>query len=59
MRKKKRKQDLNKHDEEVTMEVIVEIAESIDDIVKFTVDMPSKPEHGYFGCCSQYKKGGG
>jgi hypothetical protein len=28
------------------MEVIVDIAESIDDIVKFTVDMPSKQENG-------------
>ena len=37
---------MNKHGEEVSMEVIVDIAESIDDIVKFTVDMPSKQENG-------------
>ena len=34
--------DIDKHGDEITMEIIVEIAESVDDIVKFTADMPSK-----------------
>ena len=33
--------DLEKRGEEVTMELIVDVAESIDDIVKFTFDVPS------------------
>ena len=52
----KKKKDFNKHSEEVSMEVIVDIAESIDDIVKFTADMPCKLcrkwKNSYFGCCS-------
>ena len=38
----KRTMDIDKHGDEITMEIIVEIAESVDDIVKFTADMPSK-----------------
>ena len=38
----KRTMDMDKHGDEITMEIIVEIAESVDDIVKFTADMPSK-----------------
>ena len=42
----KKKKDLNKHNEEVSMEIIVDIAESIDDLVKFTADMPCKQGNG-------------
>ena len=38
--------DLEKRGEEVTMELIVDVAESIDDIVKFTFDVPSKNKNG-------------
>ena len=38
----KHNMDMDKHGDEITMEIIVEIAESVDDIVKFTADMPSK-----------------
>ena len=37
----KRKNDLSKKDDEIPMEIIKEIAESIDDIVEFSVDWPS------------------
>ena len=42
----KRKNDLSKEDDEISMEIILEIAESIDDIVKFSVDLPTKHENG-------------
>ena len=42
---KKKKNDLLKKDDEISMEIIHEIAESIDDIVKFTVELPSKQEN--------------
>ena len=42
----KKKLDSLKEDEEISMEIIQEVAESIDDIVKFTVDLPSKHENG-------------
>ena len=42
----KRKNDLSKEYDEISMEIILEIAESIDDIVKFSVDLPTKHENG-------------
>ena len=41
MDEEKRKNDSSKKDDEISMEIIKEIAESIDDIVKFSVDLPS------------------
>ena len=38
--------DKEKTDEEITMEVIKDIAESVDDMVKFTVDYPENHESG-------------
>ena len=46
MDEEKRKNDSSKKDDEISMEIIREIAESIDDIVKFTVDLPSNHENG-------------
>ena len=37
---------MEKRGEEVTVELIVDVAESIDDIVKFTFDIPSKHKNG-------------
>ena len=37
---------MSKEDDEISMEIILEIAESIDDIVKFSVDLPTKHENG-------------
>ena len=42
----KKKLDSLREDEEISMEIIQEVAQSIDDIVKFTVDLPSKHENG-------------
>ena len=42
----KRNVDMEKRGEEVTVELIVDVAESIDDIVKFTFDIPSKHKNG-------------
>ena len=36
----KKKADLNRDDEDVTMEVVVDIAESIDGMIKFTYEIP-------------------
>ena len=41
MDEEKRKNDSLKKDDEISMDIIKEIAESIDDIVKFSVDLPS------------------
>ena len=38
--------DENRNDKEGSMEIIQEVAESIDDIVKFTVDLSSKHDNG-------------
>ena len=42
----KRKTDVIRKDEKISMEIIQEVAESIDDIVKFTVDLPNNHENG-------------
>ena len=42
----KRKTDVIRNEEEISMEIIQEVAESIDDIVKFTVDLPNNHENG-------------
>ena len=42
----KKAEDENKSDEEVTMEVIKDVAESIDKMLKFTVDLPSNHQSG-------------
>ena len=41
----KKENDLEKSDEEVTMAVILEVAESVDNMIKFTVDTPSMHEN--------------
>ena len=42
----KKKSDEDRSDGEVTMEIIVDIAESIDGIIKFTYDIPEKHTSG-------------
>ena len=42
----KQKLDSFRNDEEISMEIIQNVAESIDDIVRFTVDLPTKHENG-------------
>ena len=42
----KRKTDVIRKDEKISMEIIQEVAESIDDILQFTVDLPNSHENG-------------
>ena len=42
--KKKKIEDEGKCDDEITMEVIKQVAESIDPMIKFTTDVPSYHE---------------
>ena len=39
-------QDLSRNDEEISMEIIKEVAETIDDIIKFTFDTPQNHKSG-------------
>ena len=38
--------DAEKNEEEITMEVIIDIADSMDDMIKFTVDYPGNHKSG-------------
>ena len=40
--------EIEKTDEEVTMEIIKEVAESVDPMIQFTVDLPGNYENGKF-----------
>merc|ERR1712074_63204 len=40
--------DEEKTDEEITMEIIKEVAESVDPMIQFTVDLPGNYENGKF-----------
>jgi hypothetical protein len=42
----KKETDIERSDEEVTMEVVLGVAESVDNMIKFTTDTPSMHENG-------------